>query len=51
MSRGVSWQLVTDVARQQVGPIFKGVLGCLAIEEDTDIPYRNFGDHMLNYAV
>ena len=51
MSRGVGWQLVTDVSKEQIGPIYKGVLGCLTIEEGTDKLYRNVGNQMLNYGV
>jgi ribosomal protein S6 len=51
MSRGVGWQLVTGVSKEQIGPIFKSVLGCLTIEEGTDELYRNVGNQMLTYTV
>jgi len=51
MSHGVGWQLVTDVSKEQIGPIFKGVLGYLTIEEETDKVYRNVDNQILNYAV
>jgi hypothetical protein len=51
MSRVVGLQLVTDVSKEQIDPIFKGVLGSLTIEEGTDKLYRNVGNQMLNHAV
>jgi hypothetical protein len=46
MLQGADWYLITDVAGQHNGPIFKGQAvqeGCLTLEDGTDRLYWNVG--------